>query len=90
MRTKRKKFGPPQSKKASERIHFKRRLLERYGIKLTTQDIRNLVNSLGEKGRVVKKQSNSRTVHDITINDRLCRVVYDKKRKVFVTALEVN
>lgn len=76
------------SKQANQRIHFYRRLYERWGIKPT----RKVHDSIRENIRsghsiTIEVQSNRLVVHLVQWADQNIPVVYDRKRKVLVTAL---
>lgn len=75
-------------KSQSERIHFKRRLRERYGIRINRNAYRELVDRvlLGETTYIFK-QSNTRTIHRMIICNKSVIVVYDSMRRELVTAL---
>ncbi len=70
------------------RKHFKARALERYGLELNRHDLRDIAKMIQRNsGQFIEKQSNRITVWEVTYKDTLLRVVYDKNRKVVVTAL---
>lgn len=76
------------SKKTASRNHFKQRMNERFGIKLTTSQCKDIVNLIQKgKTRFVEQQSLRVSIHEIKINEMLIHVVYDKIRKTPVTAL---
>jgi hypothetical protein len=77
-----------QDKAITLRRHFKNRLLERYGIQATNEDIKKYVQMIQEgRGRIVMKQSLRVSVWDLFINEKTLRVAYDKNRKELITAL---
>ena len=71
------------------RQHFKRRMKERYGIEVSKKDMKEIIRMLNDR-TFVKSKSNSRKVHRINFKGKEVLVVYDKNRKVLVTALENN
>lgn len=75
-------------KSVCQRIHAKRRAVERYSLDLNRQDLRNIVTVIqSNKATPVEKQSHRVTVFDLTYNEVDVRVVYDKQRKTIVTFL---
>jgi len=76
------------SKKTSERMHFKRRMQERFGITLTTSQCKDIVDII-KKGttKIVRRESLRVFVYEMKIQDKLVHVVYDKVRKTPVSAL---
>jgi hypothetical protein len=71
------------------RIHTKRRAYARLGIVLTDQDLNGIVRDIQKgRGTCLEKQSNRRSVWEVKVKDRLCRVVYDKYRKTIITLLK--
>lgn len=77
-----------KSKKESERIHFKQRLLERYGILISDTSVNKLCQEIREcKYVCVEKQSNRLKKYILTIKDTEVIAIYDKKRGMLVTAL---
>ncbi len=80
---------PKNNKKARmQRIHFKRRLLERYGIDCDDETYRILLSQIKRQiSKPLLKQSNTRVIHEVLYDDEPIWVVYDKKRHEFCTAL---
>jgi len=77
-----------QDKAITLRRHFKNRLSERYGVQATNEDINKYVQMIQEgRGRIVMKQSRRVSVWDLTINEKIIRVAYDKNRGELITAL---
>ena len=72
----------------AERIHAKKRFLERYGL-VFSKEVRLKFERLirCHQSCIVEKQSNRISVHDVIYNGEVYRVVYDKNRKTIVTAL---
>jgi len=75
------------NKNLCERVHFKTRLLERYGIKINRHKYRDLFSLLNED-TLLLVQSNTKEIHEITIAGKQVWVVLDTMRGEFVTALE--
>jgi len=75
-------------KKQSERIHAKRRALERYDLNFT-KTIRNQIKSKIQKndGTFLYRQSRRVTVWQVAYEDILLKVVYDTLRGEIVTFL---
>lgn len=71
-----------------KRSHFKSRMQTRFNISLSTKECKDIVLFIQSgKSDLIKKQSNRISIYAMNINDKLVHVVYDKKRKVVVTAL---
>jgi len=78
-------------KAQSERIHFKRRLRERYGIRINRIAYRTLVDKVrAGNSQYLFKQSNTRAVHRIEIGDIPVTVIYDNLRSELITALPAH
>ena len=76
------------TKAQSERVHFKRRLRERYGMHINRHEYRNIVNRVKSgMSSCILVQSNTRSVHRIPYKDREIIAVYDKQRGELITAL---
>ena len=72
----------------SQRLHAKKRFLERCGIKLTTKDLDNLRSQIVDgNAELIRKQSNRVSVWKINFNGTEVEVVYDKNTKNIVTVL---
>ncbi len=77
-----------RSKKKTLEAHAKRRFYERHGIKLTPEMNKNLIQQI-QNGQAehLEKQSNRISVFKVQAEEQFIRVVYDRSRKVLVTAL---
>ena len=77
-----------RTKKQCQRIHARKRFLERYGIRCTRDIERSFLTAIAE-GRVgfVDQQSMRIFVYDVPYQYKLYRVVYDRLRNVIVTVL---
>ncbi|NMB91712.1 hypothetical protein GYA37_02600 [candidate division WWE3 bacterium] len=85
------------SKKQSQKIHAKKRAVERYGVSFNSKDILQLVKAIqNEKAEFVEKISNRQTKFKVFVPEELKNkcpkhsevlVIYDKKRKEIVTFL---
>lgn len=75
-------------KKTSERIHAKRRALQRYHIDFT-KEVRNHIKTQirNSTGKFLYRQSRRVTVWEVTYENIPLRVVYDTKRSEIVTVL---
>lgn len=84
----RKRSRGGQKKAHSQRIHAKKRALERCGVNLNRHDMRELVTSI-QKGHfsLLEKQSNRVSVFKAKIDEEYYPVVYDRQRKTIVTVL---
>ena len=79
------------NKAYAERVHFKKRLRERYGVRCNQDLYRSFVGQIKRgASTLILKQSNTRSVHEIRYNGRPIWVVYDLKRKELCTALPYN
>lgn len=71
------------------RVHARRRARERYGLEFgptTESEVLRVIQS--SRSRLIERQSNRVSVHEVTLGDGLVvRVVYDRKRKQVVTFL---
>lgn len=77
-----------QSKLKSERIHAKRRALERFGLELNRQDLRSIVDIIQkQQARFIERQSLRVTIWEVMYSGQLMRAVYDSKRKAVVSFL---
>ena len=72
----------------SERIHFRRRALERYGLRLGDAAQDRIVEDI-RAGRAVfvERQSHRVRIYDVQYAGQRMRVVYDRKRRLLVSAL---
>ena len=72
-------------------IHFRERLEERYGIKLSIEELNRLSADMvsGKAGAIVVKRSKNRHVYTalVKIKGTVCLCVWDFRRYEFVTAL---
>jgi hypothetical protein len=77
-----------KSHKVCQRIHLRKRLKERYGINATLNDINMIEEYIRDgKTRVIRYESQGRSIHAININGSIVVVVYSKFLKRVVTAL---
>ena len=77
-----------QKKDRSVGIHFRRRCSDRLGIYVSAAEVQAIAADI-QAGRTqaLERQSNTRTVHRVTLRDQTIRVVYDRARKAPVTVL---
>lgn len=76
------------NKTKSQRLHAKRRALERYGISLNRKRYREIVADIqAGRGEFIERRSHRISVWKVKIAGELVRVVYDKIRKTIVTVL---
>ena len=79
-----------KNKTQCQRIHAKRRFLERFGVQLTTADLQRYVALIqAGSARFMGKVSNRVSLWDMPFGDKTVRVVYDKQRKTIVTGYDV-
>lgn len=77
-----------KNKREAEAAHFKRRLASRYNLIVNHKSIIDLLNLVGtNKCRFIYKCSNTRSVYEISYQNMLIKVLYDKVRKMFITAI---
>lgn len=79
-----------KGKRKAQLKHARRRFDGRFDIKLNDNEYLQLVNKI-QKGNAefIERQSNRVTVWNVSYNDKVIRVVYDKRTKVIVTALPI-
>jgi hypothetical protein len=75
----------------AERIHAKRRALERYNLGLNREQLNELTQMIQQgKSRFLEKQSLRVSIHELQAFDRTLYVVYDKNRKTIITFLPLQ
>lgn len=76
------------NKSGMQRLHFKKRVEERFGISVNRHDCREIINliRLG-KTKPVQRKSNRVCVHQLEWKGETMNVVYDNLRGQIVTAL---
>lgn len=80
--------GGRGSKAKGQRIHAKRRALERYDLDLNRHQMDELVRMIQRgQGRLLEKQSLRVSTFELNAFDKILYVVYDKHRKTIVTFL---
>jgi len=79
-----------KGKKKAQLKHARLRFDGRFGIQLNDNEYLQLVNKI-QKGNAefVERQSNRVTIWNIEHNNKIIRVVYDKRTKVIVSALPI-
>jgi len=85
---KKKKFL--DNKKNAQSVHFKKRMIERYNIYFNNADKRQMIKDVQCNNKEVEflyKQSNTKTVWRILIQNKNIPIVYDNKRQNLVTCL---
>jgi hypothetical protein len=78
------------SKQKAQRLHARRRALERYGMEVGNGTRQQIINAIRQgRSTHVESQSHRISVHDVTLahEELTVRVVYDKHRKEIVTFL---
>lgn len=74
----------------SER-HFRRRLAERYGLTVTSDECRQLASDIQSgRGRLLFRESLTRTHWLVRVQGITVRAVYDKTTKALATALPLQ
>lgn len=91
------KYGKQSPKNHADlKAHFKKRLLERYGIECNKEKYLQIRNAIKEGGNInhpckfVKTESRKRTHWDIFIDNVIVRVVYNSDFGELVTALPIK
>ena len=81
--------GVRNDKRVNQRIHAKKRALERYDLELTRTDMEAMVKQImdNEVDTFYRSSTNRNTLHKVTWEGRTLIVVYDKDRKTIVTFL---
>lgn len=76
------------TKTECERIHVKRRFMERFGINLSRNKRIEIIKAIQNgKATFIKKESNRISLFDVDIEHQVVRVAYDNLRKEIVTAM---
>jgi len=80
-----------RGKRKNQIKHFSKRCKERLGLDVNDNQYTQIINKI-QKGRakLIRKQSNTRTIWEIMFEGKLIKVVYDKKRKTAVTTFPLN
>jgi hypothetical protein len=76
------------TKAQSERIHTKRRAAQRFGLRLTREDLNGLVAQIqrnSPSATFLERQSVSKSLWEVDLRGQRAVAVYDKKRKTIVT-----
>lgn len=77
-----------QKKTESQRIHFSRRCIDRFGFCPSLDERKAVVDLIQSGGAIfVEKQSNRVSVFQVVMRGMKMNVVYDKQRKALVTAM---
>lgn len=75
-------------KKKAQKIHAKRRALQRYSIELNKSLHKDWIHQIQNGvAKFVERQSNRISVYEILVEGKIIPVVYDKIRKNIVTVL---
>lgn len=79
------------TKTESERIHTKRRALERFGITLTTLDIKRIVKNIQDsKYEFLCRDSHRVSKWKVDLNGQTVCAVYDRDRKNLITVMPMS
>jgi hypothetical protein len=75
----------------ARKIHFKNRMLQRYGIEVNRSLFNQFVRQI-QNGETLYyyKQTNTKTVHYISYEGEILPIIYDKLNKNLVTVLPKN
>lgn len=74
------------TKKAAQRVHAKKRFLERYRIDFTKEVRREFVRAIHEgRARCIETQSNRVSIFSVPYEDKWIDVAYDKVRHQIIT-----
>jgi len=78
-----------KNKAQCQRVHAKKRALERYDLDLNRDALEEIVSRIqnGVGIKMVLKQSLRISHYEMTVQEKLVRVVYDRSRKTVVTFL---
>lgn len=77
-----------RSKKRNNFIHAKRRIEQRYGIRIDRSQYNNLCNQIRlKKSRYLGRQTSSRTVHQVKLDQLKLIVVYNSHSSNICTVL---
>jgi hypothetical protein len=77
------------TKLSCERLHCKRRALERFGLRLNRKDLINMVTLIKRgEGKFLKRRSNRVTLWKINYKDNDMIAVYDKLRNNIITVMK--
>lgn len=77
------------SKSKQIRSHAKKRAKTRFSLYLTEEKEKEIIRDiLGSKYKFIEKDSNTISIYETVINDKICHIVYNKKRKQIVTLFE--
>lgn len=80
-----------KTKRWANNLHFKKRALSRYGLVLSTGDVRNMVKMIEQsKFEFMEQRTNTRSYVRLVYMDKLIHLIYDKRHKNFVTALPIE
>lgn len=78
-------------KKKRRTKHVRQRAYQRYDIKITEEELRQLISQIqSNRSEPIMKYSNTYTLHLCSLLDRKLPVVYDKSRQMIVTVLPEN
>lgn len=73
--------------------HAKRRAEERYGIDLNKQARREIIKMIqteADQAQFISRESNSRSLWQVTYNNQPLNIVYDKARSALATVLPTD
>lgn len=79
------------NKTESQRIHAKKRLAQRFGMKVNREmyaQINQII--LSGNSKPLSRQSNRVTIHQVTIAGHLMKVAYDKLRHQIITVMYMD
>lgn len=80
-----------ENKTKSAWKHFSRRASERLGFAITKATHQDIIDQIqNDKGYLVEKQSNARSIWEVKIADQKCEVIYDKLKKRLITVLPIK
>lgn len=75
-------------KKKTLMKHFRKRLLERYGIQIRKDELEYLLSSIKKNGtQYIASQSNNKTLHKLNLRGVDFYAIYSKRHNMFVTVL---
>lgn len=68
--------------------HFKKRMRERFDIDIREDELQKLIADIkNNRSDCLWKQSNTKSLHKVSLRDKEIYVIYSKKYRMFMTAL---
>ena len=68
--------------------HFKRRMWGRFQLDINDDDINEIIEMVQTQNTIIiEKQSRTKTIHQIQFRGKTINIVYDRERKLPITAM---